>query len=229
LALGIEPISPEQLQLMARGEGFYAQCAACHGASGKGTPGLAPALANSPWVLGPPEWLGRIILQGMNGPVEIEGKIWNGVMPPHGHLQELDDETLAGLMIYMRRAWGHKANPVRVDVVRDIRQSSEGRSDPWTVAELEAVAIDRGFGRFQGKYTLSFITLTIVEQEEGLFIEVPMYGGGQLAQLNDMTFEIDTGGGEKVQIEFVVETDGSVSKMLLYRGKEIMTAERKQD
>ena len=29
------------------------------------------------------------------GPVEIDGEIWNGVMPPHGHIGELDDETLA--------------------------------------------------------------------------------------------------------------------------------------
>ena len=52
LALGITPLSPEQLQLMSLGEAFYPQCAACHGNDGSGTTGLAPALAGAGWVTG---------------------------------------------------------------------------------------------------------------------------------------------------------------------------------
>ena len=104
LALGIKPLSPEQMALMEKGRAYYPTCGNCHGASGAGTAGLAPALAGTEWVTGPPEWLARIILQGLSGPVEVNGETWNGVMPPHGHLAELDDETLAGLMTYLRRS-----------------------------------------------------------------------------------------------------------------------------
>ncbi|NND67289.1 MAG: DUF1080 domain-containing protein, partial [Halioglobus sp.] len=86
LAMGLTPLSPEQLQLKALGEAFYPQCAACHGVDGAGIDGLAPALAGASWVTGPPEWLGRIILQGMSGPVKVNGQTFDGVMPPHGHL-----------------------------------------------------------------------------------------------------------------------------------------------
>lgn len=228
LALGITPLSPQQLLLMVRGEAFYPRCGACHGAAGEGTASLAPALANSPWVTGPPEWLGRIILQGMSGPVEIDGKVWDGVMPSHGQLKDLDDGALAGLMTYMRRSWGNKANPVTAEQVSAIRSASSGRNKPWTVDELESVAVDRGFGRFIGKYSISFVTLTISEDRDGLHLKIPMYGSGQLTQLSERVFDIDTG-DKRAKIEFIVEADGSVGKLLLSSGAEIMTATRKQD
>ena len=90
LALGIKPLSPTQLALMEKGGAIYSACATCHGQNGGGTAGLAPALAGSPWVLEAPERLQRIILQGFDGD-------YNGIMPPHGHMAELDDETLASL------------------------------------------------------------------------------------------------------------------------------------
>ncbi|MEH6582541.1 MAG: family 16 glycoside hydrolase [Halioglobus sp.] len=228
LALGMKPLSPEQLQLMGKGEAFYPKCGACHGATGVGTVGLAPALANSPWILGPPEWLARIVLQGMNGPVEIDGEIWNGVMPPHGHMAELDDETLAGLMTFMRRAWGHKADPVSAEVVTAIRADSAGRKQPWTVPELEAVPFDRGYSRYLGKYSVSFLTVTISEEPEGMYMKVPMYGGGVMTQLSDTLFSA-AAGGESVKVEFIVEEDGSVNEFLMHRGDEKIPVKRAED
>lgn len=225
LALGVTPLSPEQLQLMARGEAFYSQCSACHGASGAGTVGLAPSLVNSPWVVGPPEWLTRIILQGMNGPVEIDGEIWNGLMPAHGHIAELDDETLAGLLTYLRRAWGHKADPVSPANVAAIRAASSDRTTPWTVVDLEAVPFDRGFSSYIGKYSVSFLTVTIEERDEGLHMSVPMYGGGVMTQLSNTQFQASAG-GEDVKVEFVLEEDGSVNEFLLHRGAEIVSVKR---
>ena len=228
LALGVTPLSPEQLQLMARGEAFYIQCCACHGAAGAGTVGLAPSLVNSPWVVGPPEWLARIILQGMTGPVEIDGEVWNGVMPPHGHITELDDDTLAGLLTYMRRAWGHKADPVGPASVAAIRADSAGRATPWTVQDLEEVPFDRGFSRYAGKYSVSFLTITIEEHDEGLHMSVPMYGGGVMTQLSETLFQASAC-GEDVKVEFVVDEDGSVNEFLLHRGAEIVPVKRAGD
>lgn len=228
LAMGITPLSPEQLQLQVRGENFYIQCAACHGASGAGTAGLAPPLAGASWVTGPPEWLARIILQGMTGPLEVAGQEWNGVMPPHGHLPELDDTTLAGLMIYLRRSWGNKGDPVSVEDVAAIRAASAARERPWTAEELQAVPFDRGYKRFAGKYEISFVTLTITDKPEGLHLSVPMYGGGIGQQVSETVFQ-GSAGGESVKLEFLVEADGSVNKMLVYYNGEKLTARRKKD
>lgn len=228
LALGLKPLSPEQLLLMKQGKAFYPTCAACHGATGAGTPGLAPAIAGASWVTGPPEWLTRIILQGMSGPVEVNGEPWDGVMPPHGHLAELDDATLAGLMTYMRRSWGNKADPVSLEMVANIRAASEGRDKPWTAVELQAVPFDRGFGRFEGEYTISFLTLTVEEVKEGLHLSVPMYGSGLMTQLSDTMFAA-AAGDEKVQIEFVIEESGSVNKLVMHRKGEKVTIKRKEE
>lgn len=226
LAAGIKPLSPEQLEQVALGEKFYAHCAACHGPSGAGVAGLAPPLAGASWVTGPPEWLARIILQGLTGPVVVDGETYNGMMPPHGHLKELDDATLAGLMTYMRRNWGNKADPVSVETVAAIRAASAGRSQPWTVAELETVAVDRGYKRFEGEFAVSFVTLTFEEKPDGLYVNVPMYGAAKMEQLNATTFKA-AGGGQSGKIEFVVEPNGDVNTLILHREGEKIRVQRK--
>ena len=227
LAMGIAPLSPEQLQLMEQGQAFYTQCAACHGEDGKGIDGLAPALAGAEWVVGPPEWLGRIILQGMRGPVEVNGEVFDGVMPPHGHLAELDDATLAGLMTYLRRSWGNGADAVSAEFAAGLRRASAARSAPWTMEELRQVPYDRGFKRFEGKYSVSFVTLTVTAKPDGVHLSVPMYGAGIMEQINDTTFRA-AAGGEDVQLEFVVEEDGSVDKLVMLREGEEITFKRKR-
>jgi mono/diheme cytochrome c family protein len=227
LALGITPLSPEQLEMVALGEKFYTHCAACHGDNGGGTAGLAPALAGASWVTGPPEWLGRIILQGMNGPVTVLGTSFNGVMPPHGHMKDLDDTTLAGLMTYLRRSWGNKADTVSVEVVSAIRAASAERSQPWTVEELEAVPVDRGFKRFEGEFAISFVTFTFEEKSDGLYVKVPMYGSGKMEDINPTTFGA-AAGGEDVKIQFIIEPDGSVNSLILHRKGEKIRVKRKK-
>jgi len=227
LALGIMPLSPKQLEALAVGERFYAQCGACHSGDGEGIAGLAPPLAGAIWVTGPPEWLARIILQGLNGPVEVKGEIWNGVMPAHGHVSELNDETLAGLMTYIRRSWGNKAEPVSVATVANSRAVSADRKLPWTVAELQSVPYDRGYGPFEGLYSISFVTFTIIEKSDGLYLEVPMYGGDLMEPISANTFMVGAG-GENVQLEFIVDEDGTVNAMVMYRKGEKILIKRKE-
>jgi glucose/arabinose dehydrogenase/mono/diheme cytochrome c family protein len=227
LALGLTPLGPGQRELMARGEGFYPHCAACHGDSGAGIAGLAPPLAGSPRVTGPPEWLARIILQGLTGPLQATGETFDGVMPGHGHLTELDDAVLAGLMTYLRRNWGNRAGPVSVETVAAIRAASAQREQPWTVAELEAVPYDRGYGQFEGEYSISFVTITVAVKPDGLYIAAPLYGGGKLEPVSDNSFNVSVG-NESAKIEFVVDAEGAVNALLLHRKGETITAQRKQ-
>ncbi|MFK7976599.1 MAG: PVC-type heme-binding CxxCH protein, partial [Halioglobus sp.] len=225
LAMGIKPLSPGQLQLMAQGEAFYPQCGACHGDGGQGIDGLAPPLAGAQWVTGPPEWLGRIILQGISGPLEVKGVTWQGVMPPHGHLEALNDDTLAGLMTYLRRSWGNKADPVSAAMVADIRKASADRDAPWTAESLQQVPFDRGFGRYVGKYSVSFLKLTVTEEPEGLHLSIPMYGSGVMEQLTDTIF-LAAAGGESVKLEFVVGESGEASQIIMHRKGEKIPIKR---
>ncbi len=222
LALGIEPLTREQKKLMSAGEVFYGQCASCHDRDGSGTPGLAPPLAGSEWVAGPPEWLGRIILQGKSG--SGEGG-YSAVMPPHGHLAQLDDAMLAGLMTYLRRAWGNAAPAVSVEKAMAIRSQSARREQPWTADELRAVYVDRGFAKFVGEYSVSFITITISEEPEGLFMEATVGGEGLLTRLDDQLFEISSDDGS-AQLEFVSDASGAVNQLIIHRDGQKIPATR---
>ena len=124
----------------------------------------------------------------MSGPIVVNGETFEGVMPPHGHMPELDDATLAGLMTYMRRSWGNREAPVSETAVAEIRGASADRDTPWTAADLEAVPFDRGYQRFVGKYKVSFITMTVSEKPDGLYLSVPMYGGGRLEPVSETRF-----------------------------------------
>lgn len=73
-------------------------CTACHQPDGKGLVGVAPPIADA---LGPylkseagQNYLMTVLVIGLNGKITINnGELFNGVMPPHGHLsnQELAD------------------------------------------------------------------------------------------------------------------------------------------
>jgi len=159
--------------------------------------------------------------------MEVNAVQWNGIMPPHGHLAALNDETLAGLMLYLRRSWGNKADPVSVEQVAQIRLASADRKQPWTVKELESVPFDRGFGRFVGQYSVSFVTMTIDETPEGLYLSVPLYGEGLLTQVNATSFT-GNAGSENINLDFVLEDDGPASSFILLKDGQKIIFKRKQ-
>lgn len=110
-------------------EGFLANCAPCHQTDGTGMDRLGAPLRNSPWVLGHDARLTRIVLNGLKGEL---------LMPAMG---TLDDGQLAGILTYIRGAWGHDAAPVSAESVARARAASAGRQTPWTKEELAAVRV----------------------------------------------------------------------------------------
>jgi putative membrane-bound dehydrogenase-like protein len=226
VAAGVTPLTPEQERLMAKGAEFYLRCAGCHGTDGAGLVGLAPPLAGAEWVTGPSEWLGRIILQGMSGPITVKGKDWNGIMPAHGHIDALDDETFAGLLTYLRRSWGNTANAVSVDQVAAIRAATVDRKKPWTASELEQVPFDRGFGPYIGQYKVSFITIEITEEPEGLMMSAGVAGSGLLVANGTNSFKVE-GGDKPMTVEFVRSGDGPAESLVINRDGQSIPAKRK--
>jgi mono/diheme cytochrome c family protein len=129
-----EPLTPEERQLFELGETLYIGiCGTCHQLHGNGQDGLAPPLANSDWVLGSEGRLVRLTLQGVRGPILVSGKRYDMEMPGIG---VLEDEQIAALLTYIRRAWNHNARPVRTGTVARIRAETEKRETPWTAEEL---------------------------------------------------------------------------------------------
>lgn len=81
------------------GAALFAQhCAACHQVSGVGTPGLAPSLRGAHWArLGAePRYLASVVLNGLSGPIWIEGQRFVGAMPSFA--ATLSDAQLAAVL-----------------------------------------------------------------------------------------------------------------------------------
>ncbi|HRE83786.1 MAG TPA: HEAT repeat domain-containing protein [Opitutaceae bacterium] len=136
----VAPLSAlEEERIQAGRELFGMYCAPCHQLNGLGAPNLAPPLADSEWVTGSPERVIRVVLHGLYGPIEVNGTTWNLAMPGLGAAGVLDDEKLASVVSYIRRAWGHAASPVEPTLVSTVRKASSARTLPWTAEELAAM------------------------------------------------------------------------------------------
>jgi putative membrane-bound dehydrogenase-like protein len=111
-------------------QAYLTHCALCHQDDGAGMDLLAAPLRDSEWVLGDQEPLVSIILNGFQGDM---------LMPPMG---SIDDRELADILTYIRSAWGHDASYVSEEVVRQVRDRSESRTEPWTAEELSGNAAE---------------------------------------------------------------------------------------
>ncbi len=117
------------------GQLFTLNCSACHGADGKGAAnGTFPPLAMSPYVADEPDRAIKIVLHGLNGPVNVLGKTYNLEMPPQG--AAMSDEQIAAVLTYVRSSWGNKAGPVSAGQVRNIRDITAKRTEHWTAPEI---------------------------------------------------------------------------------------------
>jgi len=126
------PSAPAELS----GQTIYQQqCATCHGADGQGVAGVFPPLAGSEWVQGDDETLARILLHGLQGPVEVDGRPYNSVMPAFG--ERLSDAEIAATLTYVRSLWGNNAADVTESDVQEVRSEYRGRQQPWAVEALQ--------------------------------------------------------------------------------------------
>jgi mono/diheme cytochrome c family protein len=103
------PKDPAIAARIERGRKDFAICAACHQPNGRGLAAVAPPLVGSPRVIGPPDALIRIVLNGRDEDPAYAS------MPP---LAGLPDEQLAGILTYIRQSWGHQASPITPAMLR---------------------------------------------------------------------------------------------------------------
>ena len=113
---------------------FSKICAACHQADGAGKDGVAPPLVGSEWVLAPGgERLVRIVLNGLTGPIGVQGRDWNLPMPPWR--ENLKDAEIAVVLTYIRsNLGGNKAGPITAAMAAAAR--AQAHPGPETSEEL---------------------------------------------------------------------------------------------
>ncbi len=124
---------------IAAGKAKYAQCAACHTATGEGLAGQFPPLKGSEFVINGEKRLIAILQHGINGALTVDGKPYNGQMQPLG--AGLPDKDLGQLLSYIRNEWGNKASIIYEDQIKAVRKEMGNRS-PYSEAELRAIPQD---------------------------------------------------------------------------------------
>lgn len=99
---------------------YNAYCASCHQRNGKGDSNRFPSLDQSEWVNGDKRKLIALTLNGLEGPITVKGKAFNGVMPPHSFLS---DEEVAQILTYIRLNFGNNSSAVLEKDVAEVRKT----------------------------------------------------------------------------------------------------------
>jgi hypothetical protein len=109
---------------------------------------LGPPLAGSPRVQGHRDYVVKVLLKGLAGP--LDGRTYRDVMVPMGGT----DEWVAGIASYVRSSFGNSGGLVTPADVARVRAETAGRKTPWTLPELEA-SLPRQLDAAQWKVTAS--------------------------------------------------------------------------
>lgn len=143
----IEVEIPEHLPKEARdlftlgSEVFHrdAHCVTCHQPNGEGLANVYPPLKGSPWVTGSEERIIKLALNGLWGPIEVNGVKYDaskGVPPMTPFAALLNDQELAGVLTFVRNHWGNQAPAVEPETVTKVRAATKDRTTFWSPEEL---------------------------------------------------------------------------------------------
>jgi nitrite reductase (NO-forming) len=97
---------------------FASTCQACHQADGKGIEKAFPPLVKSDYFASNPQKIIQVITHGLTGPVTVNGKTFNSVMPK----QTLSDNQVASVATYVLNNFGNKGGEVQAADVDKIRK-----------------------------------------------------------------------------------------------------------
>lgn len=123
---------------------FQVNCSACHQSNGQGVPGQFPPLAGNPDLFLSRTFPANVVLFGLQGEIQTEGKTVASVMPPVAYLS---DTEIAAVLHYARTAWGNdklapagfkpldaasvaevRKQPLSPDQVRELRAKLKARA-----------------------------------------------------------------------------------------------------
>lgn len=138
---GAPELSASQKAQVEHGALIYNElCSQCHGNNGMGTPAgngrlLAPALAGSQHIQAHPEYAIRVVLHGLEGP--IEGKTYAGGLM--ASMKEQPDEWVADVLSYIRNGLSNDASLISAQQVATVRQKTADQKGAYQYAQLVKV------------------------------------------------------------------------------------------
>lgn len=120
IAETINPDNQDDMSVNIRnGKAVFIQyCATCHMADGSGVRDLQPPLTDPKWISNTEQFV-RILEEGISGKIDVNGQLFNNLMPTHKHLS---NQEMANVISYVRSSFGNSFEPVSAKEVSKIRK-----------------------------------------------------------------------------------------------------------
>ena len=101
---------------------FKGTCSACHQGDGQGPARMCSRRSRSPTIFAKDPSADRdIALNGLTGPVTVNGQAYNSVMPP---MSQLNDDEIANILTYVLNSWGNNGGRVTSEQVAKRRKEA---------------------------------------------------------------------------------------------------------
>ena len=97
---------------------YNVYCTSCHQADGRGDGSRYPPLEKSEWVTRDKKRLITVLLNGLKGPITVDGKRFNGEMPKHDFLSNAD---ISKVTSYIRLNFKNNAGAIHEKEVANVR------------------------------------------------------------------------------------------------------------
>ena len=101
---------------------YNGTCSVCHQQNGEGLEGVFPPLADSDYLVADKRRAVDIVLNGLSGPVTVNGVDYSSVMPA---MSQLNDDEIANILTFTLNSWGNAGGVVTRDEVVGIRAATE--------------------------------------------------------------------------------------------------------
>jgi nitrite reductase (NO-forming) len=101
---------------------FKGTCSTCHQDNGQGLADVFPPLAKSDFLAANPHRAIEVVLNGLTGPVTVNGKSYNSVMPP---MSQLNDDEVANILTYVLNSWGNSGPAITAHQVAEVRAKTK--------------------------------------------------------------------------------------------------------
>jgi len=133
-------LSGADLEQYKRGAVIYSKegfCITCHQPNGKGLDVSGfPPLNASTWATGNEDRLIKLTLNGLLGPIEVNGKKYPGQVPMTPFGMMLNDQEIADVLTYVRNSFGNQASVISASKVKAIRASIQDKKGFYSPDEL---------------------------------------------------------------------------------------------
>jgi nitrite reductase (NO-forming) len=112
----------KEQRVSAGGVLYKGTCSVCHQQNGEGLAGVFPPLAKSDYLMADSRRAIEVVLNGLTGPVTVNGSDFNSVMPP---MSQLNDDEIANILTFVLNSWGNENGEISSDDVAAVRAATE--------------------------------------------------------------------------------------------------------